>query len=75
MVKFDAIDMQRFAVSALGALALTAVSVVAAASPARAAAVQTVVKGHNIESRSKPRGEILRGGWSLDPSRSKPRPE
>ena len=53
MVKFDAIDMQRFAVSAPGALALTAVSVVAAASPARAAAVQTVVKGHNIEFAAK----------------------
>jgi len=53
MVKFDAIDMQRFAVSALGALALTAVSVIAAASPAKAAAVQTVIKGHNIEFAAK----------------------
>ena len=53
MVKFDAIDMQRFAVSALGALALTAVSIVAAASPAKAASVETVAKGQIIEFAAK----------------------
>ena len=53
MVKFDRIDMQRFAVSALGALALTAVSIVAAASPARAASVETVAKGQIIEFAAK----------------------
>lgn len=53
MVKFDAIDVQRFAVSALGALALTAVSIVAAASPAKAAAIETVAKGHIIEFAAK----------------------
>jgi hypothetical protein len=53
MVKFDRTDMQRFAVSAMGALALTAVSIVAAASPAKAAAAQSIVKGHHIEFAAK----------------------
>lgn len=47
MIKFDRTDMQRFAVSMVGALALTAATVVAAAAPARTA-VQGVVKGQNI---------------------------
>jgi hypothetical protein len=38
MFKFDKSDFQRFMVAAVGALTLTAASVVAAAGPARAAA-------------------------------------
>jgi hypothetical protein len=53
MVKFDRIDMQRFVVSALGALALTSVSIVAAASPVKAASTVTIAKGHNFESAAK----------------------
>jgi len=53
MVKFDRTDMQRCLVSALGALALTAVSVVAAASPAKTAAAQVIANGHNIELAAK----------------------
>jgi len=50
MVKFDRTDVQRFAVSALGALALTAASIVAAAGPARAATADTI---HNIQLAAK----------------------
>jgi len=42
MFEFDAIDFQRVAASAVGALVLTAASVMAAAGPARAAELQPV---------------------------------
>jgi hypothetical protein len=53
MMKFDRTDMQRFAVSALGALALTAVSIAAAASPAKAVAAEIIVKGYETGFAAK----------------------
>lgn len=53
MMKFDRTDMQRFAVSALGALALTTVSIVAAASPAKAVAAEIIVKGYETGFAAK----------------------
>lgn len=46
MFSLDKTDFQRFAVSAMGALALTAASVVAATAPAKAA-------GHEVQRDSQ----------------------
>jgi hypothetical protein len=52
MAKFDRTDMQRVAVSIVGALALTVASIIAAAAPAKST-IDGAVKGHKIEFVAK----------------------
>jgi TonB family protein len=60
MVTFDKSDFQRFAVSAVGALALTAASVVAAVGPAKAASYNAPLTVQDWQSRVERRIEGIR---------------